>query len=170
MAVAAARSVPVAVSIAGTVSVMAPPRAATAPVIEVLPAQWIAVAVIVVHPRPVSGVIIVVVPAAAEADLDEAAAIVRPVVAVVAIAVVIGIGVGVIIAVGTGIARRRIACPDVAVIAAAKRGRRQRAERDGEGTSKTLDHGLVLLGRPFGSNGRTRHNGPPIARVELNLR
>ena len=130
----------------------------------------VAVAVIVEHPHAVTGVIIIVVPAAAEADLGKAAAIVGAIIAVVAIAIVIGIAV--IIIIGVAIARRTVAARriartiDIAIIATAKRRRRENAERDGEGALQTLRHSFVLLGPTVA----TRHLGRWIARVELNLR
>src|SRR3546814_16491833 len=58
-------------------SMMFPPGAAPAPIVEVAITQRIAVAVIVEHPHAIAGIIIIVVPAAAKADVDETAAIIR---------------------------------------------------------------------------------------------
>src|SRR5690606_30115734 len=150
-------------------AMMFPPGAAPAPIVEILAAQRIAVAVIVEHPHAVAGIIIAVVPAAAEPDLGEPAAIIGRVIAIIAIAVVIGIAVIIIIGVAVArgaIAARRIARTiNVAIIAAAERTRGERAERDGKGTLQTLRHGLC----PLGSNGCDPSLDQGIARVELNL-
>ena len=152
------------------VLVMLPPGAAAAPIVQILATQRIAVAIAVEEPHAVARIIIIIVPAAAEADLREAAAVIGGVVAVIAIAVVIGIAVAVVI-IGA-IARRAVAprgiaaAVDVAIIAAAERRRRERAERDGERAPEILRHGLVLLE----ATNAASHLECQIARVELNLR
>ncbi len=150
-------------------AMMLPPGAAPTPIVEILAAERVAVAVIVEHPHAVAGIIIIVIPAATEADVHEAAAIVRRVVTVVAIAVAISIAVIVVIGVAIAcgaIAARRIARPiNIAVIAAAERRSGERTERDGKGTLQTLRHGLC----PLRANGCDPSLDRQIARVELNL-
>ena len=124
---------------------MFPPGAASAPIVQILAAQRIAVVVAVEHPQAIAGVIEIIVPAAAEPDLDETGAIIPRIIAVVAIAIVISIGV-IFIIIASARPRRCIAgAIDVAIIATAEAGRRQRAERDRKGTAKSLGHGPVLI-------------------------
>src|SRR3546814_15812751 len=102
----------------------------------------------VVHPHPVTGVIIIVVPAAAEADADEAAAIIARILAVIAITVVIGIGVVIIIIGGEGVIAAIARTGHVPIIAASEPRRRERAERVGEGAAKPSCHDLDLSRLP----------------------
>jgi hypothetical protein len=141
---------------------MPPPGAAATPIIQILVAQRVTVAIAVEHPRPVAGIIIIVVPATAEADIDEAAAIIRRIIAIISITIVVSVAV--IIVIGAAVARRTIAARSIArsidpvAVAAAERGDRNCAEREGKRAHVADRHRAIPLSGP---------SGPVILRAKL---